>query len=280
MSARLVNRDDRGPVAVLTLDRPLQRNALSRALLEQLRDALDKVSGDERIRAIVLTGAGVAFCTGMDLKEAAAMDAAADAAMHACLVRPCTLISLMNAAAATPARKKAVTARKRSKDAARRTSPGAATIVRRRAKARRFFFRCYKLSCVTEQTDSVRAADSHELPHALDLGDHDRGVGRLVLQLGGPPAHSAGFLVERMENVGIGDVGAKRICRNSTRKAGPLADLSRPEQSTRFGVERMEHRVVRLGKQQVARQADLDQPFGFDQGNNSKPMALETNPLE
>ena len=79
MSARLVSRDDRGPVAVLTLDRPLQRNALSRALLAQLRDALDKVSVDEKIRAVVLTGAGVAFCTGMDLKEAAAMDAAADA---------------------------------------------------------------------------------------------------------------------------------------------------------------------------------------------------------
>ena len=48
MSARLVSRDDRGPVAVLTLDRPLQRNALSRALLAQLRDALDKVSVDEK----------------------------------------------------------------------------------------------------------------------------------------------------------------------------------------------------------------------------------------
>jgi methylglutaconyl-CoA hydratase len=79
MSIRLINRDDRGPVAVFTLDRPLQRNALSRALLAQLRDGIDKVSVDEKIRAVVLTGAGVAFCTGMDLKEAAAMDAAADA---------------------------------------------------------------------------------------------------------------------------------------------------------------------------------------------------------
>jgi methylglutaconyl-CoA hydratase len=79
MSTRLVSRDDRGPVAVFTLDRPLQRNALSRALMAQLRDAIDKVSVDERVRSVVLTGGGVAFCTGMDLKEAAAMDAAPDA---------------------------------------------------------------------------------------------------------------------------------------------------------------------------------------------------------
>jgi methylglutaconyl-CoA hydratase len=79
MSTRFISRDDRGPISVLTLDRPLQRNALSRALLAQLRDGIDKVKVDEKIRAVVLTGAGVAFCTGMDLKEAAAMDAAADA---------------------------------------------------------------------------------------------------------------------------------------------------------------------------------------------------------
>jgi methylglutaconyl-CoA hydratase len=79
MSTRLVSRDDRGPVAVFTLDRPLQRNALSRALMAQLRDAVDEVSVDEKIRSVVLTGAGVAFCTGMDLKEAAMFDASPDA---------------------------------------------------------------------------------------------------------------------------------------------------------------------------------------------------------
>lgn len=79
MSTRLVSREDRGPVAVFTLDRALQRNALSRALIAQLRDAIDMVSVDERVRAVVLTGAGVAFCTGMDLKEAAVIDAAPDA---------------------------------------------------------------------------------------------------------------------------------------------------------------------------------------------------------
>jgi methylglutaconyl-CoA hydratase len=78
MSGQLVNRDDRGPVAVFTLNRPERRNALSRALMAQLRDALDEVGVDVRIRAIVVTGAGTAFCAGMDLKEAAAIDTEQD----------------------------------------------------------------------------------------------------------------------------------------------------------------------------------------------------------
>jgi methylglutaconyl-CoA hydratase len=79
MSTSLVIRQDRGPVTVLTMNRPDQRNALSRGLMAQLRDAIDQVSVEERVRALVLTGAGKAFCAGMDLKEAAAIDAAADA---------------------------------------------------------------------------------------------------------------------------------------------------------------------------------------------------------
>jgi len=75
MTVTLVSREDRGPIAVLTLNRPQERNALSRALLAQLRDAIDEISVDEKIRAVVLTGAGTAFCAGMDLKEATAIDA-------------------------------------------------------------------------------------------------------------------------------------------------------------------------------------------------------------
>jgi methylglutaconyl-CoA hydratase len=78
MSANLIIREDRGPITVLTLNRPDQRNALSRALLAQLRDAVDRLSVEEKVRAVVLTGAGTAFCAGMDLKEAAAIDAAPD----------------------------------------------------------------------------------------------------------------------------------------------------------------------------------------------------------
>jgi methylglutaconyl-CoA hydratase len=79
MSSPLIIRQDRGPVTVLTMNRPDQRNALSRALLARLRDEIEQVSVDQRVRALVLTGAGKVFCAGMDLKEAAANDSAADA---------------------------------------------------------------------------------------------------------------------------------------------------------------------------------------------------------
>ncbi len=78
MGAPVLNRDDRGPIAVLTLNRPERRNALSRELLVQLRDAVEEAGVDVAIRAVVLTGAGPTFCAGMDLKEAAECDAAPD----------------------------------------------------------------------------------------------------------------------------------------------------------------------------------------------------------
>lgn len=71
MSGPLVLRQDHGPVVVLTLNRAEQRNALSRALIAELGDALTKVEPETRVRAVVLTGAGPVFCAGMDLKEAA-----------------------------------------------------------------------------------------------------------------------------------------------------------------------------------------------------------------
>ena len=71
MSTNLVRREDRGSIAILTLNRPQQHNALSRALVAELRDAIDRVRVEERTRVVVLTGAGSTFCSGMDLKEAA-----------------------------------------------------------------------------------------------------------------------------------------------------------------------------------------------------------------
>ena len=73
MSAHLVQREDRGSVAILTLNRAEKRNALSRALVAAFRDALEKVRVDERVRVVVVTGAGSAFCSGMDLQEAASL---------------------------------------------------------------------------------------------------------------------------------------------------------------------------------------------------------------
>ncbi|GIW87958.1 MAG: enoyl-CoA hydratase [Isosphaeraceae bacterium] len=66
----LVLRDDRGPVAVLTLNRPEKRNALSRALIARLSDALSQVAAQRSVRVVVITGAGKTFCAGMDLAEA------------------------------------------------------------------------------------------------------------------------------------------------------------------------------------------------------------------
>jgi enoyl-CoA hydratase/carnithine racemase len=63
----LVRRD--GPEARITLNRPAQRNALSLALMGEVIDALDALGADAGVRAIVIEGAGPAFCAGHDLGE-------------------------------------------------------------------------------------------------------------------------------------------------------------------------------------------------------------------
>ncbi|WP_198937740.1 enoyl-CoA hydratase [Pelomonas sp. KK5] len=54
---------------LLTLDRPTARNALSRALRLALAGAFRRCQDDPEVRVVVLTGAGAAFCAGLDLKE-------------------------------------------------------------------------------------------------------------------------------------------------------------------------------------------------------------------
>jgi enoyl-CoA hydratase len=56
-------------VAVLTMNRPEARNALSSDLLALLPKAMAEVDGDESVDVIILTGADPAFCAGLDLKE-------------------------------------------------------------------------------------------------------------------------------------------------------------------------------------------------------------------
>lgn len=58
-------------VRVLTLNRPESRNALNRALVDALGDALRQAAADPQVGCIVLTGNGPAFCAGADLKEKA-----------------------------------------------------------------------------------------------------------------------------------------------------------------------------------------------------------------
>ena len=55
--------------AWITLNRPEARNALSAALVNALADHIDAALADPAVRCIVLTGAGVAFCAGADLKS-------------------------------------------------------------------------------------------------------------------------------------------------------------------------------------------------------------------
>jgi 2-(1,2-epoxy-1,2-dihydrophenyl)acetyl-CoA isomerase len=59
-------------VATLTLNRPDALNALDNSLKAALRDALGALEADRSCRAVVLTGAGRAFCVGQDLREHAA----------------------------------------------------------------------------------------------------------------------------------------------------------------------------------------------------------------
>ena len=58
----------RGPVLVVTMNRPRKRNALSGPMMAIMREAWNEVDADPEIRACVLTGAGGAFCAGADLR--------------------------------------------------------------------------------------------------------------------------------------------------------------------------------------------------------------------
>lgn len=64
--------ETRGPIAILTINRPAQRNALNHAVREGLREAFARFEADPVLRVAILTAEGDrAFCAGMDLKEAA-----------------------------------------------------------------------------------------------------------------------------------------------------------------------------------------------------------------
>ena len=65
----IIERED--AYAILTLNRPDARNALSPQLLTALCAAFRELQGDSSIRSVILTGAGSAFCAGLDLKAMA-----------------------------------------------------------------------------------------------------------------------------------------------------------------------------------------------------------------
>lgn len=65
----LVLYEVRDRTAVLTLNRPDRRNALSRALIAAIDAAVARAAADDAVRCLVFTGSGLAFCAGVDLAE-------------------------------------------------------------------------------------------------------------------------------------------------------------------------------------------------------------------
>ncbi len=68
-SPLILLREDKGGIAILTLNRPQARNSLSEALLQALGDTLTAIAHDRSVRVVVLGANGPAFSAGHDLKE-------------------------------------------------------------------------------------------------------------------------------------------------------------------------------------------------------------------
>ncbi len=69
MSQCILTSDPADGVVTITLNRPTKRNALSIALRDEVSDAIEALSRDDAVKAIVVTGAGEVFSAGFDLKE-------------------------------------------------------------------------------------------------------------------------------------------------------------------------------------------------------------------
>ena len=69
MDLETIRFERRGRVALLTLDRPERLNAISARMMDEIESVLDTVAGDDGLGAVVVCGAGRAFCSGYDLKD-------------------------------------------------------------------------------------------------------------------------------------------------------------------------------------------------------------------
>ena len=82
-----IRLERRGRVALLTLHRPERLNAISARMMDEVESVLDAVTGDDGFGAVVVCGAGRAFCSGYDLKDDAVTPAAGPEAWRTRLER-------------------------------------------------------------------------------------------------------------------------------------------------------------------------------------------------
>ncbi len=71
MTYNTISYDVEGRVATLTLNRPDKLNAFTGEMMDEVVDAFDSIDADDNVRAVIVTGAGRAFCAGADLSAGA-----------------------------------------------------------------------------------------------------------------------------------------------------------------------------------------------------------------
>jgi enoyl-CoA hydratase len=69
MSYETVTFERRGPIGLLTLNRPDKLNAINQTMVAEIGQALDVAEADDDVRVVVLNGAGRSFCAGFDLGQ-------------------------------------------------------------------------------------------------------------------------------------------------------------------------------------------------------------------
>jgi len=90
-NAAILLRNDAEGISTLTLNRPLQFNALSSEMLTELQNALDDLNHDDSIRVVIIAANGRAFCAGHDLKE---MRSSEDRDFHLRLFEQCAQLMI------------------------------------------------------------------------------------------------------------------------------------------------------------------------------------------